>query len=618
VKWHERERDRVVKIYPPISRCFNLRLLLVLAICPAHFGVAQILMSGGTNYSQSFDTLAGANSGNSWKDNVTLPGWYAATNLTSTKSGSVTVYDAGTGSSGTGALYSFGGTGSAERALGSLASGGPGNFAFGVRFKNDTTQTVTNITISYVGEQWRCGGNTNVQSLAFAFLVGSALTDADAAGQRNWTAFPALDFNSPVTSSTAGALDGNAPGNQQAFPPMTLAGVAVPPGEEIFLRWYDVNDAGNDHGLAIDDLSVRYETKTFVSSVVTNDSVTLMTYNVKGNGVADWSTNTAQAQAIGREILHLHPDIITFNEIPHTNVWQMANWVAAFMPGFYLATNSGTDGFINSVIASRFPIARSDRWLTHASLDAFGYTNANFTRDLFEAEINVPHWTQPLHVFTTHLKSSSGDYADAVARRAAEAAAITNFFATNFFALHPWSPFTLSGDMNESDTNAAAIQELVSAPTSLRLTQPQNPFTGSINTYSIQGSLNERIDYIFPCALLFSNVIGSQVFRTDRLPAPLPPNLNPDDDQVASDHLPVLITFANPFAQPFRVTAFRRAGQTVNLQWESVPGGSYRVEASTNLVNWTSVATNRLTTNYLGAFSTNAVEPVKFFRVRTE
>jgi hypothetical protein len=83
------------------------------------------------------------------------------------------LYFAGAGSSTSGALYSFGASGSAERALGSVASGTPGNFAYGVRFTNDTALTATNITISYTGEQWRNGGNTSAQKLAFSYLVGS-------------------------------------------------------------------------------------------------------------------------------------------------------------------------------------------------------------------------------------------------------------------------------------------------------------------------------------------------------------------------------------------------------------------------------------------------------------
>jgi hypothetical protein len=83
-------------------------------------------------------------------------------------------------------------------------------------------------------------------------------------------------------------------------------------------------------------------------------------------------------------------------------------------------------------------------------------------------------------VFTTHLKATSGTtYADAAAKRAAEAAAITNFLATNLFALYPHHPYVLAGDLNDSDTNALAIQYLKSAPTGLLLPHgpPDQPFT---------------------------------------------------------------------------------------------------------------------------------------------
>jgi hypothetical protein len=39
----------------------------------------------------------------------------------------------------------------------------------------------------------------------------------------------------------------------------------------------------------------------------TNSSVTLMTYNVKGNGTTDWSTNAVQVQAIGRQFPTIYP-----------------------------------------------------------------------------------------------------------------------------------------------------------------------------------------------------------------------------------------------------------------------------------------------------------------------
>jgi endonuclease/exonuclease/phosphatase family metal-dependent hydrolase len=599
------------------------------AICLHRPARAQILFSAGT-YSQNFDALATSGTANGWTNNVTLPGWYAAKG-----GGDATTYIANAGTATTGSIYSFGTAGVnalTERAFGSLA-GSSTAYTFGVRFTNDTALAITNLLLSFTGEQWRNanGAGAVTNTLAFAYQIAAAtLTNADAVNSQTWTAFSALDFNSPIvnTGGSATPLDGNAAANRQIFSNILLPGIIVPPGQEIFLRWRDTDDGGSDAGVAVDNFTVSFQTTAYTPPPVVvlgpNTSITLLTYNVKGNGTTNWSTNQAQVQAIGRQLTFLHPDVVAFNEIPYTNTYQMPNWVTAFLPGYFLATNSGTDGFIRSVVMSRFPITRSKSWLDGADLKPFGYTNTsssvadNFTRDLFEAEINVPNWPQPLHVFTTHLKSTGGTtYAEAAAKRAAEAAAITNFFATNFFALYPTHPFTLSGDMNDGDTNALAIQRLISAPTTLRLTNPTNPFSGSINTYTIQGSVSERIDFIFACPLLRSNVTASQVFRTDLL-ANFPPNLFSNDDKIASDHLPVLMTFANPYNTPYSFVSIARTNLTVTLKWESQTNRTFNVEASTNLVSWTPFATNLFaaTTNSPFIFSTNNVpEPVKFFRI---
>ena len=267
----------------------------------------------------------------------------------------------------------------------------------------------------------------------------------------------------------------------------------------------------------------------------TNFSV--LTYNVKGNNVTNWTTNSLQVRAIGRQVQYLSPDIITFQEIPNDFTYEMTNFVKAFLPGYWLATNSATDGFIRSVIASRFPILRSQSWLPHADLNPFGYTNSNFTRDLFEAEVTVPSFEQPLHVFTTHLKSGSAP--TEVQRRAAEAAAISNFFAVTFPSNFGAEPYFLTGDLNEPDINQLSIQRLISPGTGLQLTTPVNPVTRSQFTYS-STSTTKRFDYIMPATLLFTNLLGSEVFRTDVLTNPPPENLFTNDSQIASDHLPVM------------------------------------------------------------------------------
>jgi endonuclease/exonuclease/phosphatase family metal-dependent hydrolase len=298
--------------------------------------------------------------------------------------------------------------------------------------------------------------------------------------------------------------------------------------------------------------------------------------------------------------------------------------VTAYLPGYFLATNSGTDGFIRSVIASRYPITRSQKWLDGVSLVPFGYSNSpsTFTRDFFEAEVAVPGWTQHLHVFTTHLKStgsSGSDFTNSVLRRAAEASAISNFLVTVFLPTYGSRPYVLTGDMNEDiakppSISGHPIQRLTSAPTGLRLTTPINPVTVSSNTFSIRASLNERIDYILPSNLLFSNIANSQVFRTDRL-TPTPPNLLSTDSATASDHLSVLMSFYNPFDTVFRFTSVAASNQFLNLTWQTTTGRTYRVERATNALTWNPASANLLATSTNLSWSTSRDLRAEMYRV---
>jgi endonuclease/exonuclease/phosphatase family metal-dependent hydrolase len=349
-------------------------------------------------------------------------------------------------------------------------------------------------------------------------------------------------------------------------------------------------------------------------------ALSYVTYNMEGNGASDWSTNSLQVQAIARELQYLNPDIITLNEIPNQFTYEMTNFIAAFFPGYYLADNSATDGFIRSGVASRFPIIASKSYLHGADLNQWGYTNSNFTRDLFEAQIAVPNFPQPLHVFVVHLKSAQD--ADSSAKRAAEASAVSNFFMTVFLPTNTsFHPYVLSGDMNEDinrppSSHPHCIERLVNPTTGLQLTTPVNPISGSDLTHSILAAsgLNKRYDYIMPCGLLFSNIVGSQVFRTDLLANP-PPPLQTNDDVVASDHLPVFMVFANPYDKAFRLTSISENSPNLSVTWESVPGQTYRLEASPNLSDWAVFANNLLATDSIVAFSTNSSDGVKFLRV---
>ena len=287
--------------------------------------------------------------------------------------------------------------------------------------------------------------------------------------------------------------------------------------------------------------------------------VSVLTWNVAGNSFTNfalWTTNAPELQAAGRIAGYLQADVLTLQEIPFVKSYELTNFVKAFLPGYSVVYNSGTDGFLRSAILSRFPILGSQSHLDGVSLSAFG-SSSHFTRDLFEAQIAVPGWPWPLHVFTTHLKS--GSTTDDLSRRGAEALAISNYLAHTFVAQFPQRPFVLTGDFNEDTAkprNAALnpIPPVVNAATTLRLLTPLNPSTGSERTWSIRGSsLTYRFDYVLPSALLGSNVISSQVFRTDRATG-LPPAVNRTDNATASDHLPVLVRFADPFPKTFTIT----------------------------------------------------------------
>lgn len=208
--------------------------------------VPTAAISLSSPYNQNFDTLANSGTTNPWVNDSTISGWYAMQTA-----GTLSTYRGDNGGSNAGALYSYGTTATTERALGSIGSGTPQNLIYGARFVNDTGSTITSLTVAYTGEQWRNGGNATAQKLDFSYQISTTVTILNAG---TWTDVDTLDFTGPIATATAGALDGNAAANRivlsQSFP------VSIPAGQEIMIRWFDTNDAGSDHGLSIDDLTV--------------------------------------------------------------------------------------------------------------------------------------------------------------------------------------------------------------------------------------------------------------------------------------------------------------------------------------------------------------------------
>lgn len=210
--------------------------------------------TAATNYSQDFNTLTSG----TWTDNTLLTGWYARTDLTSP----IASYGANTGSTTTGGLYAFGVAGTnplTDRGLGYVSSNaftggsGTGKGYIGWRLLNNTGNPISAITVTWTGEQWRKENNAASHTLSLFYQTGATVTSLTGG---TWTAAPSV-FTSPIVGATAATvLDGNAPANRVANISVTIT-VTIPAGQEIMLRWEDLNDAGNDHFMAIDDITVN-------------------------------------------------------------------------------------------------------------------------------------------------------------------------------------------------------------------------------------------------------------------------------------------------------------------------------------------------------------------------
>ena len=246
---------RTIYRLQPTRLCMTLCCWLALTL-PAWAQVS--IPVAGSAITQTFNSLPAIGTV-AFVQNTTVFGVY------SERSGTGNILAASDGSTATGGLYSFGSGTSTDRALGSVpfSSAAMGSFAHGLRFKNNTTKPITSLQVSYTGEQWRNSG-ADPQALTFSYLVStSPITSLSASEALPSGYIPVsdLDFTGPVSGGgiTVGGLNGNDPANRTAIS-ATITSLTIAPGAEIMLRWYDLEQPGSNHGLAIDDVSVTAST----------------------------------------------------------------------------------------------------------------------------------------------------------------------------------------------------------------------------------------------------------------------------------------------------------------------------------------------------------------------
>ena len=258
-----------------LGRILTVAVMVLLVGAP--WAASQVIFSG--TYSQNFDALASSGTSNGWTNNVTLTGWHVfqalpgggdTSGVRNGTTNAVTTYRGDSGSSGTGALYSWG-TAAGDRALGTVASGTPGDFVIALVLQNNTGSTITSVALRYDSEQWRNGGNTTQQFSVLDYRTFAGIpTASDMSATTTGYTVPGTAYNviSKVNTATAAPVDGNVAGrtDNQGGP----LNVTWNNGEYLVIRWWDDNDAGNDHGLAVDNVTVG--SPTFQATDATPES----------------------------------------------------------------------------------------------------------------------------------------------------------------------------------------------------------------------------------------------------------------------------------------------------------------------------------------------------------
>jgi len=190
-----------------------------------------------------------------------LGGWYGMADPGASVG---TRFGATDGDQTTGGILSFGLPSGGNRALGLLATSTTGFTAFGVKFVNDTAQTLTCMTLQLTGEVWR---QSNLRkTLQFYYLVDPTAT---ASFSTAYTALvPSLNVGFPTVAADVGgvAVDGTSSLNQTNLGVVNLA-INWPPGAALWLAWEMADPTGKAQGLGIDNFVFAAADQTMATAM---------------------------------------------------------------------------------------------------------------------------------------------------------------------------------------------------------------------------------------------------------------------------------------------------------------------------------------------------------------
>lgn len=252
-----------------------------------------ISMTATSSNTQLFGALPTTGSA-TWTDNSTIASWYSSQTGTSVT--------ANAGSSTTAGLYSYGTGTNADRTLGSINTNASGAIAYGVQLQNNSSSTITSMTVAYTGEQWRKENNATADQILFYYRVfSSAQTSMDNLAT-SWTAVTALNFTAPISGATAATtLDGNATANRVVISAVSIPSLSIPAGQFVVFKWIDQNVTGTDHGVGIDDVTVSWTVPVSGNNITvtqaTGGTISPGTTNVPSGGSQTFTATPASCYA---------------------------------------------------------------------------------------------------------------------------------------------------------------------------------------------------------------------------------------------------------------------------------------------------------------------------------
>lgn len=248
-------------------RCAKIIPVLWFTGIIMHLSHGQLSITNlATTYSEDFDALPQNEflREGPWTDDSMLSDWFAENEDSETlniRYGG----DRHTGGSSERGLYSYGDRNRSDMALGVTTRDASGDMTYGVKYRNNSGQTINSVMVNYTGEQWRISNGQRPQVLGFSYLVSNA--DPSIAIPKRTSGYvyvPELSFTAPrfdttglnLDGETGFPLDGNSSENRVQI---TFSfSVTLDDGEFSLFRWYKENSPKTDFGLAIDDLNVDF------------------------------------------------------------------------------------------------------------------------------------------------------------------------------------------------------------------------------------------------------------------------------------------------------------------------------------------------------------------------